>query len=311
MIHAYFGEKPLHTHENTGLEDFLERLESRWGGSEEVITVIAHALWNGAEIDAVCLLPRAIAVIDFKNHGGRVQISENGPWRGDGGLIKGGSKLNPFAQVRDNKRAVMLWIEGKNLLSGCNLGHVSGVVVFSRAVTVEGDLGPKIGSWFFVTDLDRCGDVLDSLASPQIQIDTKQAEVIVAALGVRPYRSKRARTHLVQVDGKSDAANPPLRLTEKQQEVLGTVARFLKAPDQKSLSVLGMTQTGKTTLLSETLRELERLGRQAIVLAPNTRIAMGLASLRALDCASIYKHLYDRGNAKSEAPTDESKKRKA
>jgi hypothetical protein len=311
MIRSYIGEKPVHTHENVGLEDFLERLDTHWGRSAEVITVIAHAFWNGAEIDAVVILPRAIAVIDFKSHGGRVQISENGPWRGESGLIKGGSKLNPFAQVRDNKWAVKSWLDSKDLLASCNLGHISGVVLFSRAVTVEGDLGGKIGSWFYVTDLDRCVELLGSLASPQIQVSAEQVDAIVAALGVQEYRPRRSRSRVVPVDGPPDIIAPSVVLTERQREVLDAIVRFLEAPERKSLSVLGMTHTGKTTLLSEALRELGRTGRQAIVLTPNTRIARRLTSQGVLACTSIYTHMYDRGSAKAEQPADHGEKQKS
>lgn len=310
MIRAFVGEKPLHTHENVGLDNFLERLESHWGGSAESITIVAHSMWNGSEIDAVCLLPRAIAVIDFKNHEGRIRVSENGAWLGDGGVVKGGSKLNPFVQVRDNKRAVIAWLEERKLLPDCNLGHISGAIVFMRPAIIEGDLGPKISSWFHVTDIDRCVELLASIASPKIQIDAKQIRSIVAALGVREYHSPRIRARIVDVDAAGEkVANHP-SLTEKQREVLGTIVRFLENPSRKSLSVLGMTHTGKTVLLSETLRQLERSGRQPVVLAPNGRIARRLNQDFGLECRSIYSHVYDRGAAKSEKVGDTSGGRK-
>jgi len=304
MIHTYIGEKPRHTHENTGLEDFLERLESQWGGSAEAITVIAHALWNGSEIDAVCLLPTAIVVIDFKNHGGHIRISENGPWKGDSGLVKGGSKSNPFAQVRDNKRAVIQWVEDRKLLPGCNLGHISGAVIFTQSVVLEGDLGPKISSWFHVTDLERCAEVLASMSSPQIQIGAQQARTIVDALGVREYRSLRQRGRTVEIDGSTEPRTRQPTLTEKQQDALGVIAHFLENPERKSLSVLGMTHTGKTLLLSETLRAIESQGRQPVVLAPNARISRWLTARCGLNCSSIYSHIYDRGSPKPENIVD-------
>lgn len=311
MIRSYIGEKPVHTHENVALEDFLERLEPHWGGSEEVITVIAHAFWNGAEIDTVVILPRAIAVIDFKSHGGRVQISENGPWRGEGGLIKGGSKQNPFAQVRDNKFSVKSWINSKGLLSGCNLGHISGVVLFSGAVSVEGDLGGRINSWFYVTDLDRSAELLGSLASSEILVSAEQVDAIIAALGVREYRPRRSRSRVVSLKRGPNATASTTALTERQREMLDMIMSFLGTPQRKSFSVLGMTQTGKTTLLSEALGEIRRTGRKAIVLTPNARIAGQLKAQRGLECTSIYQHMYDRSRGAGEQPVDAELKRKS
>lgn len=304
MIKAYRGEKALHTHENIGLEDFLERLDDHWGGSSETITVIANALWNGAEIDAVCILPRAIVVIDFKDYGGKIRIAENGPWRGDIGTVRGGSKENPFAQVRDNKRTVMNWLERRNLLNNCNLGHISGTVVFMRPTEIEGDLGGRISSWFRAADLNGCIEWLAELSTEQILVRGEEAAAIVSALGVREYHSLRATQRVVALEGPSAASTPRRKLTERQEEVLEAINAFLGEPARKAITVLGMTQTGKTVLLCETARALNAIGRQAIILAPNARLARYLSEEHGVEFKSFYSHLFERGRRGTEEGDD-------
>ena len=39
------------------LQTFLNCLEDRWATSTDWIVVVANTMWNGAEIDLVCILP--------------------------------------------------------------------------------------------------------------------------------------------------------------------------------------------------------------------------------------------------------------
>ena len=77
MTILVYGEKASRTHENQMLHVFLERLEDRWADSTDWIVAIANAMWNGAEIDLVCILPSAIIVADFKSYGGTLTGTEN------------------------------------------------------------------------------------------------------------------------------------------------------------------------------------------------------------------------------------------
>lgn len=95
MTILVYGEKASRTHENQMLQVFLERLEDRWADSTDWIVAVANVMWNGAEIDLVCILPSAIIVADFKNYGGTLTGTENGPWQVDGVIVKGGRKAKP------------------------------------------------------------------------------------------------------------------------------------------------------------------------------------------------------------------------
>lgn len=96
MTILVYGEKASRTHENQMLHVFLERLKDRWADSTDWIVAVADAMWNGAEMDLVCILPSAIIVADFKSYGGILTGTENGPWQADGVIAKGGRKANPY-----------------------------------------------------------------------------------------------------------------------------------------------------------------------------------------------------------------------
>lgn len=186
MTMLVYGERASRTHENQMLGVFLDQLESRWATSTDWIYVIANAMWDGAEIDMVCILPSAILVANFKKYSGRLTGTENGPWSADGVLVKGGRKVSPYQQLRDNRFSVLNWMESKALLKGRNLGHISAGALFSDDIDDQLELPPKVRSWLYLADIADCVALLDDLSSPQLQIGREEAHEIVSRLGVQP-----------------------------------------------------------------------------------------------------------------------------
>ncbi len=311
-IHAFVGEKASRTHENQMLQMFLERLEDRWSQSTDWIFVVANAMWEGAEVDLVCILPTMILVADFKNYRGRVSGAENGPWFADGVPVKGGAQKNPYVQLRNNRYSIMDWLKARANLEGRNLGHLAAGVIFSGPITDELDISQRSKSWFHVTDLDHCVTTLDCLASPELTLRQEEAEHIVRVLGVTPHRWQSSRPVVRKVEGR---AQEPTKtpLTQHQMDGLIAIRHFLQSDASRSMAVLGMTSTGKTRLLSEALDEVERLGRKAIALTPNARLRQVAEDEHGIKARSVYQHLYldsSDGNPResSTAPSDKHKK---
>lgn len=288
MTILVYGEKASRTHENQMLHVFLDRLEERWANSTDWIITIANAMWNGAEIDLVCILPSAIIVADFKSYGGKLTGTENGPWQADAVIVKGGRKANPYQQLRDNKFSVLDWLQSKTLLSGRNLGHISAGVIFSDRIEDHLELPSKVRSWFYPTDLNSCAAMLDGLASPELRIGKDEALEIVRRLGVQPIEWGSSRPQVRDIHSQPDLPQARTPLTGHQREALQTLCNFIAADDFASFSVLGMTSTGKSRLLAEVADEVKKAGKQAIVLEPNRRLADG----SEMKSSSIYAHLY-------------------
>ncbi|KCZ96602.1 hypothetical protein HPO_19024 [Hyphomonas polymorpha PS728] len=304
-IHVY-GEKASRTHENQMLQIFLERLEDRWSGSSDWVFVVTNAMWSGAEIDLVCILPSAIIVADFKSYGGKLTGTENGPWQADGLLVKGGRKANPYQQLRDNKFSVLGWLQSNGLLSGRNLGHISAGVMFLGRIEDHVELPSKVRSWFYPTDLERCAALLDGLSSPELRIDQREALEIVRKLGVQPIEWASSRPQVRDIQLRSDQQPVDTLLTVHQREALQIVFSYVSSDDLRSCSVLGMTSTGKSRLLSKLAEEVRRAGRKVIVLEPNRRLSDGASG----ESNSIYAHLYTGSvNAEDEPENREEQKK--
>ncbi len=306
MTILVYGEKASRTHENQMLQVFLERLEDRWADSTDWIVAVANAMWNGAEIDLVCILPSAIIVADFKGYGGTLTGTENGPWQADGVIVKGGRKANPYQQLRDNKFSVLDWLQSKALLSGRNLGHISAGVIFSGGITDQLELPSKVRSWFYPSDLANCAVMLDGLSSPELRIAREEALEIVHRLGVQPIEWASSRPQVRDIHSRPDQPQARTPLTGHQREALLTLSSFVAADDSVSLSVLGMTSTGKSRLLVEVAEIVKKAGKQAIVLQPNRRLADGAE----VESNSIYGHLYTGSVNGDDEPESEAEQKK-
>ncbi|NLY12377.1 MAG: hypothetical protein GXZ10_02035 [Gammaproteobacteria bacterium] len=182
-----YGQKADRTHENKMLRAFIQALKADWGGAGKDITLIANSMWDGHEVDLVCLLPTAVLVVDFKHYSGHLIGTENGEWTVAGAEVKGGSnhRTNPFQQVRDYKFAIIDWLKRQRLLENQNIGHINGAVVFTGPITGEIDLSIRSSYWFHTTDIERCPTTLADLASAELGVYPRDIEAIKKALGVQ------------------------------------------------------------------------------------------------------------------------------
>lgn len=178
-----YGQQADRTHENQMLRAFIRALQADWVNKD--IVLIANSMWNGAELDLVCILPTAIIVVDFKHYSGHLEGTENGPWQVDGVAVKGGSKANPFQQLRDNKFAVINWLKKHQLLQEQNIGHVNAAVVFTGPISGAAAISVKASYWFHTTDLERCAATLADITSPELKVYPRDIQAILDRLGVQ------------------------------------------------------------------------------------------------------------------------------
>lgn len=181
-----YGQKADRTHENKMLRAFIQALKADWTGSGQSITLIANSMWDGNEVDLVCLLPTAVLIVDFKHYSGHLVGGENGPWRMNGDEVQGGSKANPYQQIRDYKFAIIGWLEKQGLLAGQNIGHINGAVVFTGPITGSVDISIKASYWFHTTDIAGSPAILADLASTALRVTPRDIEAIKQALAVQP-----------------------------------------------------------------------------------------------------------------------------
>ena len=304
---VFQGERPSHTHENRMLDSFIEAVWPRWETSEDLLYLISNTYWNQAEIDLVCILNSALVVIDFKAFSGKITISENGPWRSGSVPIAGGAKQNPLIQIKHNKFCIMDWLRSRNLLKHCNLGHISGAVVFDGQVEAEGELPPQVSKWFSITSIDGVANYLNSLASPGIRIDAAEADQTIANLNISDYLwSPRQIVNIGSSEQDPDLRPNKNKPTNSQSIALEAIERFINDDTCQVLSVSGMTSTGKSDMVHR-LKNVNLGSRSIIILTPNSKLSRRLSKKYSLQVSSIYRHIYDTA-AEPKQVTDDKRK---
>jgi hypothetical protein len=289
-VRAYRSQSYQTTHENRAFDTLLGALESVWGESEETVVLLGNLYCHGTEIDAAIIRQRSITVLDFKDYGGKILFSENGSWLADDVEVKGGSKRNPYHQVRTNKFAFLEFIQNlASLPSGRspNLGHISGMVLFQRPISFdEGQLPGPISRWFHVVDMDHATRRISNLTSREIDLTDGDIETLVRSTGLGDYRPVGSGIRLEAPDPDTETSLGR-ELPQPLNHSWSRITAFLSGQEPVAI-VAGMIGTGKRLLLKRLVLEAQLSARNLTVLCPNRR----LAERCSVEAESIYGHIY-------------------
>lgn len=164
-----------HEHERLLFDELRQLLDAELEGEVDHYALIGNLLIGDSEIDALFIQRNAITIIEFKEYGGEVHFSENGPWTAAGIEVRGNKSGNPFRQVRGYRFDLMNWFNRKEdrLMAGAGnnpWGHISGMVLFGKPITFNEQLPVKINPWFHICDINEAVDRLLSLESPAIHL---------------------------------------------------------------------------------------------------------------------------------------------
>lgn len=292
-VRAYKTQSYETTQENRLFDSLLKELKRVWGNSEHLVILLGNFYCQGSEIDAAILKRNSITVIDFKDYGGNISFLENGPWLAGEVLVKGGSKPNPFIQVRDNKFALLNTLEKIRFPSGRhqNLGHISGLVLFHKPITFdEGQLPPNIERWFHVVDFDRALQRLSQITSREINLSDRDLAYIVQHLSIPEYFPVGLAAKAIPGSLPAVAA-AKFELPEYLESVVPCIEKFL-ASSKKILIITGMMGAG-LYLLQKAIADTSRSKRRNYsVLAPNSKIA----SVYPVESKSIYSHIFTKNS---------------
>ena len=147
---SYLNFKYSYPHETKIWNKLVDKLTKEFKDSEDEVYLVGNLLAEGKELDALLVKRDAIIVIDFKDYGGKLIISENDQWTISGNTINSNRK-NPFAQLSDNKYAILSTLK-KRLPDGydswVNIGHINALVLFHQNIArdrqkIPNTLGPQ------------------------------------------------------------------------------------------------------------------------------------------------------------------------
>ena len=189
------------THENRFWNKLVSELNSKFGPNEEESFLIGNLIVEGKEIDAIFIKEDAIIVIDFKDYGGELSISENENWLANDTIINSGRK-NPFVQLADNKYAVLNLLKRKlpiGFEQWINIGHINALVLFHQEINYNSDnlrmdLSQAASMWFNVSDFNHASQTLDEITSKTTLIKGDNINVLLKTLGINQFVEYQSST---------------------------------------------------------------------------------------------------------------------
>lgn len=290
---AFRGQPFNHSHENQAFNTLYDLLSAEWEDRDEDLFLFGNLFVAGKEFDALIIKNNAIIVIDFKNFGGNVTFSENGPWYCDDIVVNGGNSRNPFLQLRNNKFALLDYVKSGHVdfPSKPNLGHIAGLVIFHGNITFdESQIPHQIKSWFHVCDLSKAIRTVDSIASADINLSSKEIELFVTKVSAPEYFPD-GKPALREIEKDIDLHAPKFTPVGLQKQALLRANEWAQT-ESSAFFLKGMSSTGKRTLLRGVIGHESISNKNTLLIAPNARLAAKYTSLGLGEFFSIYQILY-------------------
>lgn len=167
----------------------VEKLMSKFGNDPMPHVLIGNIMFEGNDLDSIFLKPDGICIIEMKSHGGKVNFTESTPWAVGTSEVRGGSKINPFQQVRAYRVGVRNFFRHREqeILNRNRLviwDHISGVVLFGKDVQFDDRILGGLRLWFGVTDMSRVADHLASISKETLRLESVEIRTILDLLGL-------------------------------------------------------------------------------------------------------------------------------
>lgn len=192
MVEVYINQNFRTTHERIAFDNLETQLRDKWGNGDELIILLGNFECIGNEIDAVVVKPDAIIILELKDYGGAIRLSENGNWTADSIAIASSKYANPFLQLRNYRNKFIEFLTAKEeiILSKNNSvdwRRTSGFIVFHKEFEMvnvqDGFFGRN--RWLQLTHLNELTQLINQTTSDRINLTKNEIRKIPLELGLK------------------------------------------------------------------------------------------------------------------------------
>lgn len=275
------------------------------------------------QIDALLITKNVVCIIDFKNFKGKIKLPtehnfEFGIWTTEtGDQVKGGSTLNPFIQLKNQKRR-FIDVSNKHIekkldsASTFNPFHLVRIVCFQEEVEIIGKIPSKEALNFFILDkrnfIEKILDIID-VTDKEVLLTENSFDVFKSIFRADQYKfdEKPFEDRLKEVASQSTKLDYN-KLYDDQKVALTEIKSFLENPEQQVFVLQGTINSGKSFLIPF-IQELAYNSQiqETEIFAASSRVAKNLLSASGLEKVNgIYSFIY--GGMKGEAEETENTK---
>lgn len=311
----------VRSYENTFFREFAQNLSmlfERYGLNGVLIgnSVCAHS--ENLQIDALLVVKNTVCIIDFKNFGGTIKLPESDSFATEAwtnksnDTIKGGSHINPYKQLFQQKKA-LTWVYHNSKLKTdlgkrFNPSHTKKIVCFHNPIVLNGNIPPKDEIDFFIAHkenyLEIIKDIIDVI-DEEVDLDKEAFEIFKDIFKAEPfsltesYDDPTAETPITE-QTEIDSST----LLPSQIQALDIAKQFLNDKEENVLILQGPVFSGKS-YLTNFIKELAFKSGfpQVEYLAPTYKVIKNLLG----DCDdfnSLYSYIYGGKSKKVTSDAD-------
>ena len=158
----------------TELKRRIEANDSKGGNKKSLSIMVGNFNFAEKEFDAFLIKKEGIVLLEFKNYGGHITVSNN-EWKGESDgrpfVIKGGSGgKTPLEQARLNRNAFIRNITGSFALTDEQAQKISTLVVFNHKCDIKNRLRFNVQTWLNITDNTDFFGAIESIVDKDMNL---------------------------------------------------------------------------------------------------------------------------------------------
>lgn len=316
----------VRSYENTFFREFAQNLSLLFDRYDLEGVLIGNSICAASEnlqIDGLLIVNNTLCIIDFKNYGGVITLPDHkdfmdSVWTNESGdLVKGGSHINPYKQLAQQKKA-LVWVYHNSPLKtliaeygdSLNPSHTKRIVCFQHPIELVGTIPRKDELDFFITDKNRYLEVIKDIidvTDGSISLSDKSFTVFKDVFKADPFelnevygKDELITNEIVEFEpvpepilevGSTKVADGK-SLFDDQEVALQRIKQFLSTNDEKVLILEGSSQSGKSYLIPHIKDTAFRQGfAQVELLATSYKVIKNLLH-DADEFSSMYGYIY-------------------
>jgi len=298
-------------YENTFFREFAENLKNLFDKYSLDGILIANSeceTEKRLQIDALLVTKNAVCIIDFKNFNGTITLPKNaksefefGRWTNQkGDIIKGGSSINPFVQLK-NQKEKFIRVFDKNIKKRLpssdlfNPFHTVRAVCFQKEIELIGSIPSKEELNFFIIDksnyLEKIRDIID-ITDKEVSLSNESFNLFKEVFRADKFDLNEMYEETVNYDEYSTDLDFD-NLYSDQKSALKEITSFIKSEEEQIFILQGTSLSGKTHLIpfiqdiafNNNISEVK-------LFASSARIANNLLKDSNLEFNSMYSQIY-------------------
>lgn len=261
------------------------------------------------QIDALLITNNVVCIIDFKNFGGKINLPhernfEMGIWTNAiGDQIKGGSSINPFIQLKNQKRRFSE-VYKKYILTDLKTGdifnpnHTIRIICFQEEIELIGRIPSNESLNFFIIDkinfLEKLLDIID-VSDKDVNISSNSYEAFKKVFRADKFKFEdKPLEDKLRVYSDKSLRLDFNKLYADQNSALTEIKTFLENPEQQIFVLQGTSNSGKSYLIPFIQEIAYNLGIQETeIFASSSRVAKNLLTIGGIENVnSIYSYIY-------------------